>query len=83
MSAMESLMYAPELVQLADTFDENKVTPGVLGFLVFAAMGLAVWFLMKSMNRQMQKVEFDEAPEDAEKPGASAPASGPAGRGRS
>ncbi len=31
------------LVPLAKEVDENKVTPGVLGFIVFAAMALAVW----------------------------------------
>ena len=49
------------LVQLAD-FDQNKVTPGLIGFLVFAGIGAAVWLLMKSMNRQFQKIDFEEAP---------------------
>ncbi|MFI5802578.1 hypothetical protein [Streptomyces sp. NPDC051561] len=47
----------------ADTFDKNKVTPGILGFLVFAALALGVWALMKSMNRHMGRVSFEEAPE--------------------
>ena len=51
------------LVPLAKEVDENKVTPGVLGFIVFAAMALAVWALMKSMNRHMGKVDFKEAPD--------------------
>ncbi|MEU5398675.1 hypothetical protein ABZ348_05175 [Streptomyces sp. NPDC005963] len=46
---------------LAKELDENKVTPGVLGFLVFAALAVGVWFLMKSMNRSMQRVDFEEA----------------------
>jgi hypothetical protein len=50
------------LVPLAEV-DENKVTPGVLGFIVFAVMALAVWGLMKSMSRQMNKVDFKEAPD--------------------
>ncbi len=52
---------ATHLVQLAD-FDQNKVTPGLIGFVVFAAIGTAVWFLMKSMNRQFQKIDFEESP---------------------
>ncbi|MFJ9039286.1 hypothetical protein ACIRF8_22145 [Streptomyces sp. NPDC102406] len=44
----------------AQEVDENKVTPGVLGFIVFAVMALAVWGLMKSMNRHMGKVDFKE-----------------------
>jgi hypothetical protein len=48
------------LVVLAKEVDEDKVTPGVLGFIVFAAMALAVWALMKSMNRHMGRVDFAE-----------------------
>jgi len=50
-------------VTLAKEVDEDKVTPGVLGFIVFAAMALAVWALMKSMNRHMGKVKFKESAE--------------------
>lgn len=52
-------------VTLAKEVDENKVTPGVLGFIVFAAMALAVWALMKSMSKHMNKVDFKESPDDA------------------
>ncbi|QNP64977.1 hypothetical protein [Streptomyces genisteinicus] len=48
---------------LAKELDENKVTPGVLGFLVFAALAVGVWLLMKSMNRHMGRVNFEEEPE--------------------
>ncbi|MBT2480402.1 hypothetical protein [Streptomyces sp. ISL-94] len=59
-----------QLLPLAgDTFDKNKVTPGILGFIVFAALALGVWALMKSMSRHMGRVDFEEAPE----PGAAAP----------
>jgi hypothetical protein len=34
----------------------NDVEPGVLGFLVVAAMGLALVFLLKSMNKQFRKI---------------------------
>ncbi|HZG03349.1 MAG TPA: hypothetical protein VE546_07250 [Streptomyces sp.] len=57
-----ALTHAPGLVDLAKEFDENKVTPGILGFLVFAALGLAVWMLLKSMNRHIGKVDFEEQP---------------------
>ncbi|MGW3955452.1 hypothetical protein ACWEKM_32030 [Streptomyces sp. NPDC004752] len=52
-----------QFVPLAKEVDENKVTPGVLGFIVFAVMALAVWGLMKSMSKHMQKVDFKEAPD--------------------
>ncbi|MFD7546955.1 MULTISPECIES: hypothetical protein [unclassified Streptomyces] len=48
------------LVPLAAEVDKNKVTPGVLGFIVFAAMAVAVWGLMKSMTKHMGKVDFKE-----------------------
>ncbi|MFB7332089.1 hypothetical protein ACFC00_10595 [Streptomyces adustus] len=60
MSASVSLAVT-HLVPLAKEVDENKVTPGVLGFIVFAVMALAVWVLMKSMNKHMGKVDFKES----------------------
>ncbi|GGQ04797.1 hypothetical protein GCM10010279_09800 [Streptomyces mutabilis] len=64
-------MAMTHLVTLAE-LDEDKVTPGVLGFIVFAVMALAVWGLMRSMSRHMGKVDFTEAPE----PGAETETSG-------
>jgi hypothetical protein len=80
MSASVSLA-ATHLVSLAKEVDENKVTPGVLGFIVFAAMAVAVWGLMKSMSKHMGKVDFKE-PADSEEasgkgtPGKASPAKG-------
>ncbi|WBB64798.1 hypothetical protein O7599_13565 [Streptomyces sp. WMMC500] len=51
---------AADLVPLAEELDKNKVTPGVLGFIVFALLGVAVWFLLKSMNRHLGQVDFKE-----------------------
>ncbi|MCI3932751.1 MULTISPECIES: hypothetical protein [unclassified Streptomyces] len=62
---MSASLAMTHLVPLAKEVDENKVTPGVLGFIVFAVMALAVWRLMKSMNRHMSKVDFKEAPDPA------------------
>jgi hypothetical protein len=55
----------PALVRLADV-DDNKVTPGLLGFVVFAGLGTAVWFLMKSMNKQFKKIDFEVEPDPKE-----------------
>ncbi|WP_165959416.1 MULTISPECIES: hypothetical protein [Nonomuraea] len=41
----------------------GDVSPGVLGFVVVAAIGLALYFLVKSMNKQMTKIEV---PREAE-----------------
>ncbi|MFD9393686.1 hypothetical protein ACFWBB_24050 [Streptomyces sp. NPDC060000] len=70
MSASVSLAMT-HLVPLAKEVDENKVTPGVLGFIVFAAMAVAVWGLMKSMSKHMGKVDFKQ-PADPEKTSAGA-----------
>jgi hypothetical protein len=53
------------LAPLAKEVDDNKVTPGVLGFIVFAVLAVGTWLLMKSMNRHMGKVTFEEAPDPA------------------
>jgi hypothetical protein len=34
----------------------SQVVPGVLGFLVVAGMGLALFFLLRSMNKHLRKV---------------------------
>ncbi|MFF4112470.1 hypothetical protein [Streptomyces sp. NPDC001714] len=75
MPDMSASLALTHLVPLAKEVDENKVTPGVLGFIVFAVMALAVWGLMKSMNKHMQKVDFKESAQ----PGADskAPAADP------
>ncbi|MET8573949.1 hypothetical protein [Streptomyces sp. NPDC005012] len=62
MSASASL-----LVLAAEEFDKDKVTPGVLGFIVFAVMALAVWGLMKSMSKHMERAKMvgrEEEPAD-------------------
>ncbi|MFE5208636.1 hypothetical protein [Streptomyces sp. NPDC056600] len=71
MSASASL-----LVLAAEEFDKDKVTPGVLGFIVFAVMALAVWGLMKSMNKHMERAKMvgreDEAAASDTAPSAEA-----------
>ncbi|MFV8129179.1 hypothetical protein [Streptomyces syringium] len=62
MSATASLAATHLVPFAADELDKNKVTPGVLGFIVFALIGGAVWLLMKSMNKHMKKVDFEETP---------------------
>ncbi len=76
-------MYATQalthLVPLAEELDKNKVTPGVLGFIVFAALAVGVWLLMKSMNRHMGKVDFEEAPAEPKETAGAKGAAEPAG----
>ncbi|MCK7627443.1 RAMP4 family protein [Streptomyces sp. RS10V-4] len=73
MMSATSTLALTHFVTLADSFDKDKVTPGVLGFIVFAVIGGAVWLLMKSMNKHMRKVDFEEIPEDG-RAGTPAPA---------
>ncbi|MDX2815084.1 hypothetical protein PV410_21355 [Streptomyces sp. PA03-5A] len=67
---------AAQLVPLAvKDLDENKVTPGLLGFVIFALIGLSLWWLMKNMNKQFKKIDFEEQPEQAGQPAEPAKAS--------
>ena len=40
--------------------DKSNVNPGVLGFVVVALLGVATWLLIRSMQRHLRKVDFDE-----------------------
>ncbi|MEU6989668.1 hypothetical protein ABZ953_03265 [Streptomyces sp. NPDC046465] len=60
MPSVNAHLAMTHLVPLAKEVDDDKVTPGVLGFIVFAVMALAVWGLMKSMNKHMRKVDFKD-----------------------
>lgn len=37
--------------------NEDNVTPGVLGFLVVAALGAVLFFLIRSMNRHLKRID--------------------------
>ena len=51
----------------------SNVEPGLLGFLVVAALGTALVFLLRSMNKQFRKIgPPPEELEDTEAEGASA-----------
>lgn len=65
------------LVPLAKEVDENKVTPGILGFIVFAAMAVAVWGLMRSMSKHMGKVDFKETAAGADQASGGTPTDAP------
>jgi hypothetical protein len=50
----------------------DVVTPGLLGFIVFALLGLALFLLLRSMNKHVRRVDVpDDHPRDDErrKPG--------------
>jgi hypothetical protein len=51
----------------ASSSSSDNVGTGVLGFLVVAAMGVALVFLLRSMNKQFRKITPSP---DAPEPGA-------------
>jgi hypothetical protein len=50
----------------------SQVVPGLLGFIVVAGMGLALFFLLRSMNKQLRKVTPGPAWQKKAGPGAQA-----------
>ncbi|HEY2520611.1 MAG TPA: hypothetical protein VGJ19_10895 [Streptosporangiaceae bacterium] len=50
----------------------DNVTPGVLGFLVVAGIGVALYFLLKSMSKQLKKIP--PPPPDENEDGEAGPA---------
>jgi hypothetical protein len=49
----------------ASSSASDNIEPGVLGFLVVAALGVALVFLLRSMNKHLRKL-----PPDPSAPGA-------------
>lgn len=54
---------------------DSTVTPGVLGFMVVALLGVATYLLIRSMNRQIKRIDLpleessqDETPTDETPP---------------
>jgi hypothetical protein len=61
---------------LAASSTASQVYPGLLGFLVVAGMGLALYFLFRSLNKQLRKISPDAhtrpGANSAKRPSASA-----------
>jgi hypothetical protein len=47
------------LAAAASSSSSDNIEPGVLGFLVVAALGVALVFLLRSMNKQLRKITPD------------------------
>ena len=51
--------------------EESNVNPGLLGFVVVALLGVATWLLIRSMNRQIKKIDLpDDAPDEPTRDGS-------------
>ncbi|SOD62109.1 hypothetical protein SAMN06297387_104279 [Streptomyces zhaozhouensis] len=63
------------MTPLAKELTEYTVTPGVLGFVVFAVLGVGVWVLLKSMSSHLGRIDFEEsaAARDGGEPAADEP----------
>ena len=60
---MQPLLYplALMLAQPPQEPDPAIVTPGLIGLAITMALGVAIFFLYKSMNRQLNKVDIPPA----------------------
>jgi flagellar biosynthesis/type III secretory pathway M-ring protein FliF/YscJ len=58
----------PDLVStihpLAASLDPNKVSPGLLGFIIVVIIGLITWFLARSMAKQLRKLDAGRRAEE-------------------
>lgn len=58
----------------AASLDPNKVSPGLLGFIIVVIIGLITWFLARSMAKQLRKLDASHrAEEEAAEAAAAAP----------
>ena len=48
--------------------EDSEVNPGLLGFVVVALLGVATWLLIRSMQRRLKKVDFEERDEPRQPP---------------
>jgi hypothetical protein len=55
----------------------NAVVPGILGFLVVAGMAIALFFLLRSMNKHLRKVVSGPGWRQGAPDGQPDPAAGP------
>lgn len=49
-------------------FAPGEVKPGLLGFAVVAGLAVALFFLVRSMMKQMRKIDFEERPTRSSRP---------------
>jgi hypothetical protein len=60
------------LVAASNSSSLNDVEPGVLGFLVVAGLGVALVFLLRSMNKQFRKIGPPPEETDPDEPAEAA-----------
>ena len=70
---------AGETARLLLAVEDSRVTPGVLGFLVVALLGVATYLLIRSMNRQIRRIDLPEEPAEPARDPDPGPAPGSSG----
>jgi hypothetical protein len=58
--------------------EDNDVSPGVLGFLVVAVLGGATYLLIRSMNRQIGRIDLPDDADDGDDAGGATDGAGSA-----
>ncbi len=51
-------------MDLALSLDPNKVSPGLLGFIIVCILGVAVWLLCRNMGKRLNRLDAEYAVED-------------------
>jgi hypothetical protein len=59
---LDAAAVGPGKLDAAAVPASSLVAPGVLGFLVFAALAVALVFLLRSMNKQFRKITPEPGP---------------------
>jgi hypothetical protein len=58
------------VIREAAGLDPNSVSPGLLGFIIVVIIGVATWFLARSMAKHLRKLDADQPEQqDDEQPG--------------
>ncbi len=59
------------LLASVDINDPNSVSPGILGFLAFFLLAVALYLLVRNMNGHLRRMRYRaDASERAEEPGS-------------
>ena len=74
MNHVSGLITAAHGTPLAFADDNTTFGPGLVAFLIIAAMGLALWGLLKSMGKQLGRAKQHFEAEDAAFAAAAVPA---------
>lgn len=61
-----SVSPSPSPSSTAPAIDPDRVSPGILGLLAVLFLAVAVFVIWKSLNTQLERVDFDE--NDTENP---------------